>query len=79
MDYTVYILKCHDDHPYVGYTNNLKDRLERHVKGHVPATVNRLPVDLVTFISFDNKYRAFNFEKYLKSGFGRAFMRKHLI
>ncbi len=75
--YYVYILKCTDDKPYIGCTNDLKDRIERHNKGHVPATQNRLPLKLVSYFAFSNKYTAFNFEKYLKSGSGRAFIEKH--
>ncbi len=75
----VYILNCSDSKPYTGCTNNLKDRVARHNKGQIPATKNRLPVKLITYFAFSNKYIAFNFEKYLKSGSGRAFLRKHLI
>jgi len=75
----VYILECKDLRPYVGCTNDLKDRIERHKKGHVPATKGRLPVTLKTYIAFNNKYKAFEFEKYLKSGSGRAFIKRHLI
>lgn len=79
MEYKVYILECCDGHPYVGCTNDLDDRISRHSKGQVPATAKRLPVKLITYITFQNKYTAYNFEKYLKSGSGRAFMKKHLI
>ncbi|OGE26318.1 hypothetical protein A3C26_02830 [Candidatus Daviesbacteria bacterium RIFCSPHIGHO2_02_FULL_39_12] len=49
----------------------------RHQKGQVPATQKRLPVKLICYFAFSNKYTAFNFEKYLKSGSGRAFLNKH--
>ena len=77
--YTVYILKCVDGKLYTGCTENLGERLERHNKGYVPATESRRPVELITHIIFNNKYKAFEFEKYLKSGSGRAFINKHLI
>ena len=77
--YCVYILLCTDDSPYTGCTSDLKERMERHKSGHVPATKNRLPLRLVTYIVFKNKYKAFEFEKYLKSGSGRAFIKKYLI
>ena len=79
MNYTVYILKCADGKLYTGYTENLKERLERHVNGYVPATENRRPVQLVTYVVIRDKYKAFEFEKYLKSGSGRAFLNKHLV
>ncbi len=75
----VYILLCSDGKPYTGCTNNLKDRLNRHGKGQVSTTASRLPVKLVTYFAFSNEYTAFNFEKYLKSGSGRAFIKKHSL
>ena len=73
----VYILQCSDKSNYVGCTDNLKARIERHNKGYVPATKPLLPVKLISYFAFSNKYTAFNFEKYLKSGSGRAFTKKH--
>lgn len=75
--YYVYSLKCKDSF-YIGCTDNLEDRLERHQKGYVPATSNRLPVKLDFYFAINDKYKAFEFEKYLKSGSGRAFLNKHL-
>jgi predicted GIY-YIG superfamily endonuclease len=79
MNYFVYILKCIDEKLYTGCTENLKERLERHKNGYVPATKNRRPIKLISYIVFNDKYRAFNFEKYLKSGSGRGFINRHLI
>ncbi|OGG72853.1 excinuclease ABC subunit C [Candidatus Kaiserbacteria bacterium RIFCSPLOWO2_01_FULL_53_17] len=75
----VYILECADGKPYTGCTDNLDERLKRHELGYVPATKDRRPVKLVTHILFDNKYKAFALEKYLKSGSGRAFANRHLL
>jgi len=74
--YYVYSLQCKDGY-YIGCTDNLKDRLDRHQKGHVPATAKRLPVKLDFYFVIKDKYKAFEFEKYFKSGSGRAFLRKH--
>jgi len=76
--YYVYNLKCKDGF-YIGCTDDLKDRVRRHIAGHVPATKNRLPVVLIAYFAFTDKYKAFNFEKYLKSGSGRAFLNRHFI
>lgn len=73
----VYLLKCLDDNLYTGCTDNWEHRLLRHQKGYVPATKKRLPVHLVSYFAFSNKYIAFEFEKYLKTGSGRAFLKKH--
>ena len=77
--YYVYILLCSDCKTYIGCTNNLKDRKKRHDNGEITATKNKVPVKLITYFAFDNKYTAYNFEKYLKSGSGRAFIKKHKI
>ncbi len=74
----VYILKCADGKPYTGCTDDLSERIDRHKNGYVPATKNRGPVSLISYTAFQNKYKAFAFEKYLKSGSGRAFLKKHL-
>jgi len=35
--------------------------------------------NIIAIVIIKNKYKAFDFEKYLKSGSGRAFIKKHLI
>ena len=77
--YYCYILLCSDHKTYIGGTNDLKDRIQRHQKGYVEATKNRLPVKLITYFAFSTEHTAFNFEQYLKSGSGRAFLKKHDI
>ncbi len=77
--YTVYILRCNDGTHYVGRTKNLHARLSRHFRGHVKYTSKRLPVKLVTYTVFLNEYTAVLFEKYLKSGSGRAFAKRRFL
>ena len=72
----VYILKCSDNSYYTGCTNNLDERLKRHRERKVHYTKDKLPVELITYIAFSDKYKAYNFEKYLKSGSGTAFRDK---
>ena len=74
--YYVYSLKCRDGY-YVGCTDDLEDRLERHQKRQVQATAERLPLELDFYFVVKDKYKAFAFEKYLKSGSGRAFVKHH--
>lgn len=66
--WNVYILKCIDGTYYTGCTNNLNDRLRRHNNREVFYTSTRLPIELITHVVFTDKYKAYNFEKYLKSG-----------
>ena len=77
--YYIYILKCKDGELYTGCTQDLKERMERHQKRQVSATATRLPVKLISYTAIPDKYKAYEFEKYLKSGSGRAFINKHLI
>ncbi|MDO8260479.1 MAG: GIY-YIG nuclease family protein [Candidatus Magasanikbacteria bacterium] len=77
--YYVYILKCNNKSLYVGCSNDLKDRINLHKKGYVKSTRNKLPIKLIFYCCFPNKYVAYNFEKYLKTGSGRAFISKHLV
>ena len=75
----VYILKCSDNSYYTGCTNNLENRLEKHNNKQVHYTKDKLPFELITYIAFSDKYKAYNFEKYLKSGSGIGFRNKRLI
>ena len=77
--WTVYLLICADGKLYTGWTNNFEARLERHKSGSVEFTKSRLPVSVTLTIVFTNKYKAFEFEKYLKSGSGREFARRHFL
>ncbi|MCF8346575.1 MAG: GIY-YIG nuclease family protein [Bacteroidales bacterium] len=77
MEY-VYLLKCSDNTIYTGHTQDLEERLRRHKKGDNTYTKYRLPVELVFYASFPDKYKAIVFESYLKSGSGRAFAKRHL-
>ena len=75
----VYILKCADGNHYTGCTSDLRKRIQKHRMGEVQSTKSRLPVKLIIYIVFSDKYKAYYFEKYLKSGSGRAFANKRLI
>ena len=75
----VYILLCNDGGHYTGCTEDLKARFQRHIDGHVPATKLRLPVQLIFYCAFKDKYKAIEFERYLKSGSGRAFIKKRFL
>ena len=76
----VYILQSQNnpEHFYTGSTNNLRARLSRHNRGNVPHTAKWKPSRIKTYIGFSNLKRAAQFEHYLKSASGRAFLKKHL-
>jgi predicted GIY-YIG superfamily endonuclease len=79
QNWYVYVLKLSNNSLYTGCTSNLEERLTRHQKGYVNSTCSFLPVQLVFFCVFFDKNKAFIFEKYLKSGSGRAFCHRHLV
>jgi predicted GIY-YIG superfamily endonuclease len=53
--YYVYILRCSNGQLYTGCTDNLKERIERHQNGYVPATKSLLPIKLISYFAFTNK------------------------
>ena len=74
----VYILQSLDgEHFYIGITDDVPSRLTKHNAGEVPHTSKFRPWRLRTYTAFSNEKLAIAFEKYLKSGSGRAFAKKH--
>ena len=74
----VYILKSLKDNGiYTGNTGNLKDRLYRHNQGQSMATKYRRPLKLICYFVFADEQKAYDFERYLKTGSGRSFICKH--
>ncbi len=77
--YYVYILKSlNDGKNYTGYTKNLKLRFEQHNKGQVPSTKNRTPLVLIYFEACLNQQDATHREKYLKTHYGKMFLKNRL-
>ena len=63
---------------YTGRTENLQGRLNDHNAGKVPHTSKFRPWVIRSATAFKDKNRATAFERYLKSGSGRAFLHRHL-
>jgi len=64
---------------YVGLTSDVARRLEVHNSGGSIHTVANRPWQLVAAIEFSNTDSAVRFERYLKSGSGRAFAKRHFV
>jgi len=62
---------------YVGATNDQTRRLDEHNSGKSVHTNKYRPWKLVVSIGFSDPAKAANFERYLKSGSGRAFAKRH--
>jgi len=77
----VYILisKKYPARCYIGITQDLKRRLKEHNSQSSVYSQRYAPWQLETYITFRNKLLAEEFEKYLKSGSGFAFLKKRLI
>ena len=63
---------------YTGQTQDLKQRLREHNSGGVSHTSKFTPWQVRSATAFKSKERALAFERYLKSGSGRAFLKRHL-
>ncbi|MFA5998698.1 MAG: GIY-YIG nuclease family protein [Candidatus Babeliales bacterium] len=76
--YYVYLLRSINfpDKKYIGFTDNFSERLLTHNSGNSPHTKLHKPWKTELLIGFDDKMKAAAFEKYLKSGAGRAFAKK---
>lgn len=76
----VYILQSIDvpERYYVGITEDLRARLQRHNARQVQHTSKYAPWKIKTYIAFADKEQAIAFEEYLKSPSGRAFSKKRL-
>ena len=78
MHYT-YILQSRQnpDRFYMGSTSDLKRRLNEHNSGKSIHTNKFLPWKIKNYIAFEDRNKAAEFEKFLKSGNGRIFIKKH--
>jgi putative endonuclease len=78
--YYVYFLRSlkNPNQTYIGHTDNLQQRLETHNSGGSIYTEANRPWKLILLLAFEEKLKATAFEKYLKSGAGRAFAKKRL-
>jgi len=80
MFHYVYILvsETNPDSRYIGSTADLNARLAAHNAGKVSHTSKHKPWRVETAVAFRGNKKAASLEKYLKSGSGRTFARRHL-
>ena len=69
----------HPDQHYIGLTSNVESRLAAHNAGQSPHTAKYRPWKIANYHAFADEAKAAAFEKYLKSGSGRAFVSKHFL
>jgi len=77
--YYVYVLQsAKDNNSYTGYSSNLKDRFEEHNKGKVDISKHRRPFELIYYEAYRNQQDATAREKYLKTQWGRNYLKRTL-
>ena len=75
----VYILESwKDKNNYIGYTKNLKRRLEEHKRGYNFSTKFRMPFKTIYIEGCLNEEDAKQRERYLKTTPGRRFLAQRL-
>jgi putative endonuclease len=75
----VYVLKSlKDGYLYVGHTNDLVKRFKEHNDGKVNSTKSRKPFSLLYYEACNILEDAVKREKSLKTGFGRAYLKRRL-
>ncbi len=78
MFYTYVLQSLKDGEIYIGWTVDLKNRLQEHNNAKVEATQYRIPLKLIYFEACLDKSLAIAREKQLKTGFGRAYLKRRL-
>ena len=75
----VYLIRSlsFQDQTYIGITSNLNNRLKEHNAGESIHTSKFKPWNIILCIAFTEENKAKDFEKYLKSGSGRSFAKRH--
>ena len=77
--YYTYILRSISNpvQRYIGHTADLRSRLEEHNSGKSPHTAKFRPWKVEAYIAFESLDMAQAFERYLKTGSGHEFARRH--
>ena len=75
----VYVLRSLSDphRHYVGLTSDVDERVAWHNAGRSFHTAKYQPWKLIVSVEFADQDVAARFERYLKSGSGRAFAKRH--
>lgn len=78
MHYVYVIKSLKDGKLYIGHTGNLKERFKDHNSGLVKSTRTRKPFKLLYYEASNTLIDATRREKSLKTGFGRAYLKRRL-
>ena len=71
--YYVYVLRSQiDGKHYIGYTTNLRNRMQKHNNGEVTSTRSRRPFELIFYEDFKSMKDAKRREQYFKTTKGKS-------
>jgi|TARA_B100000315_G_C14536251_1_gene568605 putative endonuclease len=77
--YYIYILQSEKDKRfYTGYTSDLKKRITEHNSKKVGSTKDRQPLKLLYYEACLNQQDATHREKYLKTAWGKRYIKQRL-
>jgi len=76
--YTYVLLSQKDKKFYTGFTKDINNRIKKHNNGLVESTKNRRPLKLIYCEACLNKEDAIHREKYLKTTYGRRYIKNRL-
>jgi putative endonuclease len=76
--YTYVLRSLKDGKFYTGYTKDLNVRFELHNRGKVQSTKHRTPFEIIYFEACINKNDAIKREKYIKTFYGKMYLKKRL-
>jgi restriction endonuclease S subunit len=75
--YFVYVIKCSNGSNYIGQTNHLYKRWQEHISGEGADWTKRYPPQyLLHWEEFSSREEAVKREKWLKTGFGRTWIKR---
>jgi putative endonuclease len=77
--YYIYVLHSESDQNYyTGFSKDIRKRIREHESGKVSSTRNRLPLVLVYWEVCLHQSDATTREKYLKSSWGKRYLKNRL-
>jgi putative endonuclease len=79
--FCVYVIRSISDPKryYIGFTENIDQRVKKHNEGESIHTAKHGPWQLAVYLAVPSKTKALDLERYLKSGSGGAFLRRHIL
>jgi putative endonuclease len=77
----VYVIRSlsHPKRNYIGFSENIDQRVIEHNEGKSFHTAKYGPWELVFYLAVPSKTKVLDLERYLKSGSGRAFLQRHIF